>query len=69
MSTITEIVKAAERLPPQEFLKLRTALDQLEEKLWDHELSKVTARHRAQKLTDSKIDELVLKRRYPGRKS
>lgn len=69
MSTITEIVEAAERLRPEDFLKLRTALDRLEEKLWDLESGKVTAKHRKEKLTDSKIDDLVLKRRYKGRKS
>lgn len=69
MSTITDIVEAAERLRPEDFLKLRTALDQVEEKLWKHELNQATARHRKARLTDSRIDELVMKRRYKGRTS
>lgn len=67
MSTIAEIIKAVERLRPEEFLKLRTALDRVEERLWDRELGQVTAKHRKGNLTDAKIDQLVLKRRYRGR--
>jgi hypothetical protein len=68
MSPVAEIVKAAQCLGPEEFLKLRTALDRVEERLWDRELGRVTAKHRKAKLTDAKIDELVLKRRYKGRR-
>jgi len=68
MSTGGEIIKAAESLAPEEFLKLRTGLDRVEENLWDRELGHVTAKHRKEKLTDAKIEELVLKRRYRGRR-
>ena len=68
MSTIAAIVKAAESLGPEDFVKLRTALDRLEEQLWDRELGKVTVKHRQEKLTDATIDRLVLKRRYRGRR-
>jgi hypothetical protein len=67
MSTIAEIIKAVERLGPEQFLKLRTALDRVEERLWNRELGRVTAKHRKGNLSDAKIDELVLKRRYQGR--
>jgi hypothetical protein len=67
MSTITEIVSSAMRLDPEEFLELRIALDQLEEKLWNRKLGRVSAKNRKQKLTDAKIDKLVLGRRYRGR--
>jgi hypothetical protein len=67
MGTVVEIIRAAERLGPEDFLKLRTALDRVEERLWDQELGRVTAKHRKSALTDAKIDELVLKRRYRGR--
>lgn len=69
MSTVSEIIKAVEDLDPEEFLKLRTALDRVEERLWGRELSRATAKHRKAKLTDAKIDELVLKRRYGGRRT
>lgn len=69
MSTVAEIIKAAEGLDAEAFLKLRTALDRVEDRLWDQELGQVTAKHRKGKLTDAKIDELVLKRRYRGRPS
>jgi hypothetical protein len=68
MSTVPEIIKAAEGLDADEFLKLRSALDRLEERLWDQELDRATAKHRKEKLTDAKIDDLVSKRRYGNRK-
>jgi hypothetical protein len=68
MSTVAEIMKAVERLGPDDLLKLRTAIDRVEERLWDHELRQATARGRKEKLTDAKIDKLVLKRRYCGRR-
>jgi hypothetical protein len=67
MSTIAEIIKAAQRLGPEEFLKLRTALDRIEQRLWDKELGRATSKHRKGKLTDAKIDQLVFKRRYRDR--
>jgi len=66
MSTVAEIIKAVERLDPEDFLKLRSALDRVEERLWDRELGRVTEKHRKEKLTDAQIDELVLKRRSRG---
>jgi len=68
MSTIAEIVRAAERLDTDDFLKLRTSLDRIEERLRDRELGRAGVRHCKAKLTDAKIDELVLKRRYKGRR-
>jgi hypothetical protein len=67
MSTVADIIKAVERLAPEDFLTLRIALDRVEERLWDRELGRVTARNRKRNLTDAKIDELVLKRRYRAR--
>jgi hypothetical protein len=69
MTTVREIIKAVKSLDPEEFLKLRTALDGIEEKHWDRELGRVTAKHRKEKLTDAKIDALVLKRRHRGRRA
>jgi hypothetical protein len=68
MSTVVEIVKAVEQLDPDEFRTLRNALDRFEEKLWARELGRATAKNRRRKLTDAKIDEFVLKRRYRGRR-
>ena len=69
MGTVIEIIKAAERPVPKDFLKLRSELDRVEERLWVREQSQATARHRKSKLTDAKIDEVVLKRRRRGRPS
>ena len=67
MSSIAEIIKAAEGLGSDDFVKLRTALDRVEEKLWDRELDRVSAMQRKKKLTDAKIDDLVLKQGKRGR--
>jgi hypothetical protein len=64
MATVAEIIKAAECLDAEDFLKLRTALDRAEERLWDRELGRASAEHRKRKLTDAQIDKLVSKRRY-----
>jgi hypothetical protein len=69
MSTVTEIIKAVEGLDAESFLRLRTALDRLEEGMWNRELGRVTDKHRKEKLTDARIDELVLKRRHRGKSS
>jgi hypothetical protein len=66
MCMVEEIIKAVEWLGAEDFLKLRTELDRVEARLWDRDLSRVTAKHRKGKLTDAKIDELVLQRRYRG---
>jgi hypothetical protein len=67
MSTVGEIIKAVERLAPDDFLKLRTALDRVEERLWNRELARVTTKNRKRNLTDARIDELVLNRRHRSR--
>jgi len=67
MSTVAEIVKAAEGLDCEDFVRLRTALDRVEEKLWDRGLDQVSAKHRKGRLTDAKIDELELQRRSRNR--
>jgi hypothetical protein len=67
MNTVEEIVEAVERLVPADFLKLRNELERVEEKLFARELQRVSAKHKKGKLTDAKIDNLVLKRRYRDR--
>jgi hypothetical protein len=69
MGTVIEIVRAAEKLSPADFLELRSALEKVEEQQWTRELVRVGAKHRKEKLTDAKIDAMVMKRRYKGRRS
>jgi hypothetical protein len=64
MSTVAEIIKAAEALDSEDLVKLRTAIDRIGVELWDRELGRVSAKHLARNLTDAEIDELVLRRRY-----
>jgi hypothetical protein len=69
MANLAEIIRAAQRLEAEDFLKLRSALDRVEETLWDRELRRVSARQRKAKLSDARIDEMVLKRRYRDRRA
>jgi len=67
MSTVDDIVSAAGRLDPDEFMLLRTELDRLEERLWDAELAETSAEMDRANLTDDEIDRIVLRRRREGR--
>ena len=68
MKTVDDIIAAAEQLDAREFVRLRKKLDRLEQKRWQSELSRATKEFRAARLTDAKIDALVLKRRHEGRR-
>jgi len=65
--TIHEIVSAAERLGPDEFVLLREELDRLEERIWEAELAQTTREMDQAHLTDDEIDRLVARRRREGR--
>jgi hypothetical protein len=67
MTTIEEIVAAAERLTPAQFVKLRKKLDRLETKLWDDELSQMDRKMKNAGLTDDDIDQMVTRRRRESR--
>lgn len=63
MTTVHEILAAAERLDPDDFVLLRAELDRLERRLWDSELGQTTAEMNQATLTDEEIDRIVLRRR------
>jgi hypothetical protein len=63
MTTVDEIVAAAQRLDADQFLRLRRKLDRLERKLWDAEHDRVTAAMKKARIGDKEIDGLVMKRR------
>ena len=65
--TIHEIVSAAERLDPDEFVLLREELDRLEERMWEAELAQTTREMDHANLADDQIDRLVARRRREGR--
>jgi len=67
MSTVDDIVSAAGRLDPDDFVLLRAELDHLEERLWDAELARASAEMDRANLTDDEIDRMVLRRRREGR--
>jgi hypothetical protein len=63
MATVDEIVAAAERLRPDELLRLRKKLDRLEKQLWIVESRKAAKEMRAAGVTDRDIDRMVMRRR------
>jgi hypothetical protein len=67
MSPVDEIVAAARRLKPDQFVKLRRRLDRIEQRLWQQELARTSAELRAAKITDRDIDRLLTRRRREGR--
>lgn len=67
MSTVEQIVAAAERLKPAELLRLRRKLDRLEERRWQTESTRVRDALAARKMTDKDIDRFVQRRRREKR--
>ena len=68
MSTVDEIVVAASRLDAAAFVQLRQLLDDLEKQLWEAERAKTAEEMERVNLTDEAIDQLVMRRRYEGRR-
>jgi phage terminase Nu1 subunit (DNA packaging protein) len=68
MTTVDEIIAAAERLTPAQFARLRQRLDRLEQKHWDNELSHMDSKMKQAGLTDDDIDEMVTRRRRESRR-
>jgi hypothetical protein len=68
MTTVDEIIAAAERLTPAQFVRLRQKLDRLEKKLWDNELSQMDRKMKKAGLTDEAIDQMVTRRRRESRR-
>jgi len=64
---IAEILAAAREMSSTEFLRLRQRLDRLEEKLWKTELTRATEKFSQGRLTDEKIDQMVLRPRRESR--
>ena len=68
MATVDEIVAAAERLRPDELLRLRKRLDRLEQQLWSVESQKAGKDMKAAGVTDRDIDRMVMRRRRESRR-
>jgi len=67
MSTLEEILAAAEHLKPAQFVQLRKRLDKLEQQLWEAELSATTTELRQAGIHDRQIDQMVVRRRRESR--
>lgn len=65
---IDELVTAAAKLPPAQFLRLRKRLDQLEEKHWQEELARSTKELTESGITDARINRMVIERRRENRR-
>ena len=68
MTTVDEIVMAAERLTAAQFVRLREKLDRLEKKLWAHELAQTDKKMKKAGITDDQIDQMVTRRRRESRR-
>jgi hypothetical protein len=67
MKTIEEIVNAVRKLDAAGFVRLRRKLDRLEEKIWNAERKRATAKLKSAEATDDDIDQMVLRRRRESR--
>jgi hypothetical protein len=67
MSTVDQIVAAAQQLKPGEFSRLRRKLDRLKERQWQAESAGAREKLSARHVTDKQIDKLVLRRRRENR--
>jgi hypothetical protein len=68
MVTVDEIVAAAERLKPDQLLRLRRRLDRLEQRVWKAESAQACQELEAAGVTDEDIDRMVMRRRREGRR-
>ena len=68
MTTVDEIVMAAERLTAAQFVRLREKLDRLEKKLWADELAQTDKKMKKAGITDDQIDQMVTRRRRESRR-
>jgi len=68
MKTVKEIVAAAEKLRPDQLLRLRMKLDQLVERIWKTELNRVSDKLKKANITDEDINQMVMRRRYESRR-
>jgi len=68
MKTVEEIFAAAEKLRPDQLLRLRKKLDRLEERIWKAELNRVSDKLKKANITDEDINQMVMRRRYESRR-
>jgi hypothetical protein len=68
MKTVDEIFAAAEKLRPDELLRLLKKLDRLEQRIWNVELNRVSAKLKKANITDEDINQMVMRRRYESRR-
>jgi hypothetical protein len=67
MKTLNDILAAARKLPPDQFVQLRQKLDQLERHLWRAELATTTKELQDAGIDDRQIDKMVVRRRRESR--
>jgi hypothetical protein len=68
MVTVDEIVAAAEKLKPDQLLRLRARLDRLEERLWTAESVQAGRELNSAGVTEEDIDRMIMRRRREGRR-
>jgi len=66
MGTVTEIKRAAERLPPEDLAKLAAWINRRQALAWDRELKADAKAGRLDKLVDEALEELGSGRTTPA---
>jgi hypothetical protein len=67
VTTVKQILTAAKRLKPADFLSLQRQLSRLEQRLWEAERSRAADELAEAGIDDRQIDKMVLRRRRESR--
>lgn len=65
--TVSELVSAARQLEDDQWLRLMTALDRIEDQRFRKERDRVAKRPQGKVVTDDEIDEIIVRHRREGR--
>ena len=65
--TVSELVRSARQLDDEQWMRLLTALDRIEDQRFEKERERVAKRLREKGITQEDIDEEIMRRRREGR--
>ena len=68
MSKLDGLIKEIRELKPDDYVRLQKRLLRHEQQLWDSELTQASERMDTDRITDSDIDQLVMRRRRESRR-
>ena len=68
MSKLDGLIKEIRELKPDDYVRLQKRLLRHEQQLWDSELTQASERMDTDRITDSDIDQFVMRRRRESRR-